>query len=131
MKLAQTHIITISVMVLVTVLLVVLDIIFALNGVQGDTISALIIAASLQCPMIPYAFGCVGGHLFHRTDTDWPAKPWYFPGVIMPAAGLFLWLVWAALDIAVAVGSYAPLLPFLAGVAAGASLWENRGQEGE
>jgi len=59
--------VTISVMGVTTVLLIVLDIFWATNNTDGDTISEVMLTASKH-PVLPFAMGVVMGHLF------WPQR---------------------------------------------------------
>jgi len=63
-KIIGTKKITSGILITVTIALVIWDIFMAGNPTEGDTISEIILSFSFSNPSIPFAFGCLMGHLF-------------------------------------------------------------------
>jgi hypothetical protein len=64
MKIVGTKRITSGILIAVTIGLIVWDIFMATNPIQGDTISEIVLNFAFSNPSIPFAFGCLMGHLF-------------------------------------------------------------------
>lgn len=69
---------------IVTLLLIGIDIVWALDSIKGNTWSEVIRFWTLRYPIIAYCWGGLGGHFFHG---DWLA--------LAPRLGVLI-LVWSA-----------------------------------
>lgn len=114
-------------LIVVVALIIVLDVILAVNAVKGDTISAVSWEAAKRLAVIPWGVGVVIGHVFLspilaiRHLGPWPT-----------------WLTLGSLTATVVVGDLC-LAPhdaqtigvaLLLGLVVGMFVWRNRGRHG-
>ena len=102
-------------------MLIVWDVIVALNDIADDTISEVVLGWSFRYQSIPFAAGVLVSHLF------WPSRRWK-PRDQRRAEGwslVFIAVAFVVIDVTL-VGELAPIIPFLPGVLVGKLLWPQR-----
>ena len=116
--------ITTSILIVVAVLLIVWDVYAALNGVKGDTISAVIYEASVRLSFIPYAWGCLTTHFFCSVKRP-IINTWLMVGLLI-AVGVALNVVGLMLG----PPDWWTIFSLIVGAACG-RFWVNMGKDGE
>jgi hypothetical protein len=64
MRVIGTKKITSGILIAVSLGLIVWDVFMAGNATHGDTISEIVLNFAFNNPSIPFALGCIMGHLF-------------------------------------------------------------------
>lgn len=124
MSLGPSHKWVIVLIVITVVVLSLIDVVLVTNGVQGDSISALMAEGGMRVGAIPHAFGILAGHFFvpHRRRL-----PKWLTWTIIPIALLLMTIGgWA-------IGSPAwwSTVALVTGIAVGGIAWPNLGKDGE
>lgn len=117
----MTTTITAIVLIVVGVGLVAIDIPLALNDVSGDTISEVLRYAGRRVPVIPYAWGVLGGHFWAGVDTG--MGPWV-------ELRITLWSLWVVGILSIwwyyndyQLGPWSGVGVILVGILVGCFLW--------
>jgi hypothetical protein len=97
----------------IIVILVVVDIYFAIDNIKGNTWSEILRFWGARIKIIPFAWGFLGGHFFHPA---WPS--------LQQPMGIAV-LVWLGVVVQIAsMGINLPMLSYLcAGIMAGIFCW--------
>lgn len=108
--------------ILTAIILIGYDIYAAVEDTGGDTISEVMLAWAYKIPLLAYAFGVLGGHLF------WPLKSTEYHlqrVLILGGTGVIILIL-------PLVGLYphmTPAVPLIVGVVAGHFLWGQKAHE--
>lgn len=103
--------------IVVTAVIICYDIVIAMFGGPGGTISEVFLRFAWRHPFAPFAWGVLAGHL------TWPSyfarthRRWRIAGLV--AVGLAALLV----DVLAPLPEVLPIIPVLAGVLVGHYLW--------